>query len=155
MRPEIECLRGSNRSICSEQSILRLVFGASAGPLPKFASVSQLHWNGIPIRVGSYLMVREDESVGDNDILAAASHEDDHLSDVIRGQWIVATNQYVSFLAQLCQYIIFPQCLGLDSRINRIGLALIAIKPDHAEIGLNLTRINLHDPDAGGDELLA
>lgn len=36
-------------------------------------------------------MRREDEGVGDDDVLRAAGHEDDGLGDVLRGQGLAAS----------------------------------------------------------------
>lgn len=46
-------------------------------------------------------------------------------------------------------------CQRLHTLVNLLRLLLVAPKPDHTELRLDLPRINLNDPDATRNQLLA
>ena len=75
-------------------------------------------------------MTRENQRISNHNVLLSCRNKHHNLSNVVRRQRINAS-------------------------VDCIGLVLVAVEPHHAELGLYLAGINLHDADARGDQLLA
>lgn len=76
------------------------------------------------------LVIREDQAVSKHHVLPPASRKHHNFCNVVR-------------------------CEGVYTLVNFLRLGSIAVEPDHTELGLDLTRVDLHNPHAGGNEFLA
>lgn len=74
------------------------------------------------------------------------------ISSGVRGSTPLKS-QKVSFTYLDCNA--FTLSAWFHSRIDGIGLGLVAVEPDHGELSLDLAGINLNDADTAGDELLS
>lgn len=70
-------------------------------------------------------MAGENQCIGDNYILSAASSENDNFGDVLWGQWLT-TAIFISILPFL--YV------EADLRVNSISLRLVAIESDNRKL---------------------
>lgn len=93
------------------------------------------------------LMVREDQSVSDDNILPSSSGKHNGFSDIFGGQWLTPA------MKQSAVYLHWMG--GANLRINSLRLFFVPIESHNGEIGFNLTRINTNDSNPLGDELLA
>lgn len=77
---------------------------------------------------GAGLVIREDQTIRQNNILPPTSRENHNLCDIISRQ-------------------------RLTARIHSISFALVAIKPHDTKLSLDLPRIHTDDPHSRRDEL--
>jgi hypothetical protein len=101
-------------------------------------------------RRSARLMVRKDQAIRNDDILSPARRKHHNLSNIFWSQRLAAT-----FIASRSQHKGQISDEQLDSRVHRICLGLISIKPHHRELGLNLARIHAHDTHSGGDKFFS
>lgn len=97
----------------------------------------------------TYLMLGEDQRVGNDDILRPGRSEDDHLGNVLGRQRVDAAEQLASIHTR--EY--FRR--GSDLRINGIRLGLVAVEADNRELRLDLAGVDLNHTHARGNQLLA
>ena len=85
------------------------------------------------MKILAYLMVWVYQSVGNDYVFFPSSCEDDHLCNVIWGQWITPSMaQHISTVVlENAEYV----------RIDRICLRLVPVEPDNAELSFHLPGI--------------
>ena len=85
----------------------------------------------------TYLVIWENQRIGDDHILRSSGGEDHHLCNVLGGQRFTSTEARISF------FQLHYDVSESHARVNSICFGLVAIKPDDGEFLWNFSSVTL------------
>lgn len=84
--------------------------------------------------MASYLVVGEDESVGDNDVFPTGGREDNNLGNVVWSEGLTSAGKRWSALDILRGGCLVCGRVGVDLRIHSICLGLVSVESHNREL---------------------